>query len=111
MKHNVEELNQMSPTNLPAIDALSVEAKRQLLAKLARDLLATSTAPLSVEDAAGEVVIYTVPPDARARAERAMREADPARLAELRRRAATPEKSFSVEEVLGAVDSPADQNR
>jgi hypothetical protein len=101
----------MSTANLPAIDTLSVEAKRQLLAKLARDLLATSGAPLSVHDGAGEVVVYVVPPDARARAERAMREASPERLAELRRRAATPENSISVEEVLKSPDKPEDQNR
>jgi hypothetical protein len=102
----------MSTTNLPAIDGLSTEAKRQLLALLARDLLASSVAPLSVADGAGgEIVVYTVPPDARARAERAMREATPERLAELRRRAATPDNSFSLEEVLRLPDTPADQTR
>jgi hypothetical protein len=90
----------MSTANLPAIESLSTEAKRQLLARLARDLMAASGEPLSVEDAAGEVVVYTVPADARARAERAMREASPEFLAELRRRAETLEDSFSHEEAL-----------
>jgi hypothetical protein len=94
-----------------SVRGLPTEAKQQLLALLARDLLASSCAPISVHDAAGEVVVYVVPPDARARAERAMREATPTRLAELRHRAATPENSFSVEEVLESVDSPADQTR
>jgi hypothetical protein len=89
----------MSTANLPAIDGLSTEAKRQLLAKLARDLMAPSGEPLSVRDeAGGEVMVYVVPPDARA--ERAMREASPERLAELQRRAETPEDSFSHEEAL-----------
>ena len=83
-----------------SVRGLPAETKRQLLAMLARDLLPTSGASLSVSDAAGEVVVYAVPADARARAERAMREATPERLAELQRRAATPENSFSVEELL-----------
>ncbi len=95
MKRNCRGTETMSTTNLPAIDTLSVEAKRQLLAKLARDLLSISGMPLSVEDAAGEMMIYVVPPDARARAERAMREASPERRAELRRRARRP-KTLSV---------------
>jgi hypothetical protein len=91
----------MSTANLPAIDTLSVEAKRQLLAILARDLMAVSGEPLSVRDeAGGEVMVYVVPPGARARAERAMRDATSERLAELQRRAETPEDSFSHEEAL-----------
>ncbi len=82
------------------VRGLSPETKRQLLAMLARDLLTASGTPLSVTDATGEVVVYAIPADARARAERAMREATPERLAELRRRAATPENSFSHEEAL-----------
>jgi hypothetical protein len=102
----------MSTGNLPAIDTLSVEAKRQLLAMLARDLSAASGEPLSVRDeAGGEVVVYVVPPDARARAEQAMREATPERLAELHRRAATPDDSFSLEEALGLPGSRGSQNR
>src|SRR5438093_5379812 len=97
----------MSTANLPAIDGLSTEAKRQLLAKLARDLTAASGEPLSVRDeTGGEVVVYVVPPDARERAERAMREASPEYLAELQRRAATPEQSMSLEEVLQLGKSP-----
>src|SRR5690349_21634649 len=96
----------MSAANLPSIDSLSVEAKRQLLAQLARDLVSPAGEPLSVRDeTVGEVVVYVVPPDARARAERAMREAAPERLAELQRRAETPEDSFSLEEALGLRDN------
>lgn len=89
----------------PAITAeslcqLPTETKRQLLAALARDLLPPSGAAVTVNDGAGEVTVYVVPPDARARAERAMRAATPERIAELQRRAATPDNSFSVEEVL-----------
>jgi hypothetical protein len=40
-----------------------------------------------------------------------MREATPERLAELRRRAETPEESFSLEEALGLRDNPATQSR
>lgn len=102
----------MSTANLPAIDGLSTEAKRQLLALLARDLMAPSGEPLSVRDeVVGEVVVYVVPPDARARAERAMREASPERLAELQLRAATPDDSFSLEEALGLPDNRESQSR
>jgi hypothetical protein len=101
----------MTTSDLPAITHLPPEAKRQLLALLARDLLAERSSSLSVQDAAGEVFVYAVPPDARARAESAMRDADPARLAELRRRAATPERSISLEEAMGLPDSPADRSR
>ncbi len=93
------------------VRGLPAETKRQLLAMLARDLLPASGAALSVTDAGGEVVVYAIPADARARAERAMREASPEYLAELQRRAATPEDSFSVEEALGLPDSPADRTR
>ena len=96
----------MSTADLPVTDTLSVEAKRQLLARLARELLPATGGPLSVRDAAGEVVVYAVPPDARARAERAIREASPEYLAELRRRAATPEQSMSLEEVLQLGKAP-----
>lgn len=81
------------------VRGLPAETKRQLLAMLARELMDASGA-VSVADAAGEVVVYAIPADARARAERAMREATPAYLAELQLRAATPEKSFSHEEAL-----------
>ena len=102
----------MATANLPAIDSLSTEAKRQLLALLARDLTSPSGEPLSVRDeAVGEVTVYVVPPDARARAERAMREATPERLAELQRRAQTPDDSFSLEEALGSRDNPEAQSR
>jgi len=85
----------MGTANLPAIDHLSLEGKRQLLALLARELLTASGAPLVVKDISGDdVLVYAVPADARASAERALREADPDRLAELRRRAADPDRSF-----------------
>jgi hypothetical protein len=102
----------MPTANLPAIDGLSTEAKRQLLARLARDLMSASGEPLSVRDeAGGEVMVYVVPPDARERAERAMREASPERLAELQRRAETPDDSFSLEEALGLRGNPEAQSR
>jgi hypothetical protein len=91
----------MPTANLPAIDTLSVEAKRQLLAKLARDLMTTSSGPLSVTDAAGgEVVVFALPANARTIATRAMRAADPEFIAELHRRAATTEDSMCQEEAL-----------
>ncbi len=99
----------MSTAELPATDHLSDDAKRRLLARLARELMSRSGAPVYLRDATGEVVVYVPAPDARARAERAMREATPERRAELARRAATPENSFSVEEVLGPPNSPADR--
>jgi hypothetical protein len=101
----------MSTSNIPAITNLSPEAKRQLLALLARDLLAGRGGSLSVEDATGEMFVYAVPPDARARAERAMRDATPERLEELRCRAETPDDSFSLEEALGLRDNQATQIR
>lgn len=93
-----------------SVRELSTETKRQLLALLARDLMAASGAPVSVADAAGELVVYSVPADARARAERAMRAASPEYLAELERRASTPEDSMSLEEVL-RLPTQAEVNR
>lgn len=90
----------MATADLPATDHLSPDAKKQLLARLARELAGGSGAPLSVTDASGEVRVRVVPADARARAERALREATPEYLAELQRRAATPEDSMSHEEAL-----------
>ena len=58
----------MSNSDIPAVDHLSIEAKRQLLAILARDLLRARSGLISVEDAAGEVFVYAIPPDARTRA-------------------------------------------
>lgn len=88
----------MTGAELPAIEHLTPDAKRQLFALLARELLGSSGAPLSVPDATGgEMLVYAFPADARARTERALREADPARRDELRRRAATPDRSFTPE--------------
>ena len=68
-----------APTaDLPATDHLSTDAKRQLFLRIARELMDASGA-VSVADAAGEVVVYAVPADARARAERAIREMTPER--------------------------------
>lgn len=93
---------------LPATDHLSVEAKKLLLLRLARDLMGASGTPVSMRDPAGEVVVYRVPPDARARAERAMREATAEQRAELDRRSTELGKTFTLEEAkrLGA---PADR--
>lgn len=96
----------MSVANLPSISDLSAEQKRALLAALARDLMGTRGGPLSVHDPAGDVVIYMPPSDARERAERAMRERTPEQLAELQRRAADPDNSFSAEEALQLTDEP-----
>jgi hypothetical protein len=101
----------MSSAQLPAISHLSADAKKQLLLLLARDLMGASGAPVSMRDATGEVVVYAPAADARERAERALRSAPPARLAELRRRAETPDRSFSVEEVLGPPERPADRTQ
>jgi hypothetical protein len=90
----------MASAELPTIDHLTPQAKRELLAMLAREFLSQSRAPVSIEDEAGAMIVYPVPPDARARAEQAMRNADPRRVSELARRAATPEQSVSLEEVL-----------
>ncbi len=96
----------MATAELPATDHLSTDAKKQLLLRIARELMDPSGA-MSAADAAGEVVVYVVPTDAQARAERAMREATPECLAELQRRAATPEDSFSHEEALSLASEPA----
>jgi hypothetical protein len=94
----------MSTAELPATDHLSDDAKRRLLARLARELMSRSGATVSVTDAAGEVVVYTIPADARARAERAMREATPEQRAELDRRSTSLDKTFTLEQAkqLGA---------
>lgn len=99
----------MASAELPAIDRLTPQAKRELLAMLARELLGKSLAPVSIEDEVGAMIVYAVPPDARARAEQAMRHADPRRVTELARRAATPERSLSLEEALRPPDNREDQ--
>jgi hypothetical protein len=88
----------MSTADLPATDHLSDDAKRRLLARLARELMSRSGAPVYLRDATGEVVVYVPAPDARARAERAMREATPERRAELDRRSAELDKTFTLEQ-------------
>jgi hypothetical protein len=90
----------MATANLPEITQLSSEEKRQLFAILARDLLHPGRGPLTVEDATGELLLYEVPAESRALAERALREADPTYLAELLERAATTEQSLSLEEAI-----------
>lgn len=51
----------MTATNLPATDHLSTDAKRQLLIRLARDLMAGSGTEVTMSDEAGAVVVYTAP--------------------------------------------------
>ena len=58
----------MTTTTLPAIDHLSADAKRQLLALLARDLMSAS-GEVSVTDAGGELMVYAIPSDSPVRKE------------------------------------------
>jgi hypothetical protein len=105
MKGVRDEGEIMASAELPAISHLTPQAKRELLAVLARELLNQSRAPVSIEDEAGAMIVYAVPPDARARAEQALRTVDPRRISELARRSATPERSLSLEEVLQSSDN------
>ena len=90
----------MTTSDLPAISQLSPEAKRRLFALLARDLLGEKARSFSFQDAVGEVAVYAVPAGARAIAEKALRDASPEQLAELRERAATLNQSMSLEEAM-----------
>ena len=86
----------MNTGDLPAIEKLNSDAKRRLFILLAQDLQLTAGDPVLITDAGGsEMLVYLVPADARDQAARALRAADPARVAELRRRAADPDRSFS----------------
>jgi hypothetical protein len=86
--------------DLPAISHLPTEAKRTLLAALARELLVDQRGLVSVADANGEMVVYAVPAMPKAAAEQALREADPLYLDELRRRATDLNESVSLEEAV-----------
>lgn len=77
---------------------LSTDEKRTLLAKLARDLIDKQRGPISVQDAAGELIVYSIPRDARKRAQRAIRDASLDEIAELQRRASTFKNSMSLDE-------------
>src|SRR5690242_8440950 len=97
----------MATADLPPVSHLSVDAKRKLLAVLAHDLFATAGGEgTTVLDVGGGVLIYHEPAVARARAERAMREATPERLAELDRRIAALDQTFSLEEALNLPEGP-----
>jgi hypothetical protein len=94
----------MATIELPAVSHLPTEAKQRLLAVLARDLIASAGRGLvSVIDASGELVVCPIPKDAKAMAERALRKADPAFLAEMRRRGTDLSRTISLSE---AADLP-----
>ena len=90
----------MSTIPVPPIAELATEEKRRLLAVPVRDLMGTERAPLSVRDDGGDVVVYSVPRNARAPAERAMREATPEELATLQRRATDLTGSLSLDDAI-----------
>lgn len=90
----------MTTTELPAIDHLSLESKRSLLAKLARELTAGTFGSISVTDAIGELMVYRVPTNAKKIAEEYARSLTKEEVAELRRRALDTENTFSFEEAL-----------
>jgi hypothetical protein len=84
---------------LPDIADMTDDAKRRLLKALIYDLAGTEG---KVVDVGGteSLYVYTPPPNARERAQKAIRERTPEYQAELDRRAATPEDSVGVEEWL-----------
>src|SRR6266540_4270471 len=90
----------MSTIPAPSIVNRPNDEKRKLLAVLVRDLMETEGSPLSVQDAAGDVVVYSVPHNARVSAERAMRAATPEDLALLQRRATDLTGSLSLDEAI-----------
>ena len=98
----------MSTADLPATAHLPFDSKRELLARLARELLAGRVGPISVADSNGELVVYSVPDDARAKAETALRNVSASEAAELRRRSNALEDSFSFEEALSLPPSEAE---
>jgi hypothetical protein len=104
----------MSTANLPQTADLPAETKRRLLALLVRDLLSTSPGPLSVTDGLGEVVVYTVPLDARDKAVQAIQCASPEELFEIERRASAAGDAISFDEALNLPFDPGsgpDQSR
>ena len=96
----------MATAELPPTSHLTFESKRELLALLARDLLTAKPGPLSVTDAIGEFVVYSIPPNARAIARAALHDATEEYRIELHRRATTVEDSLSFEEVLSLPIQP-----
>ena len=90
----------MSTADLPATAHLPFDSKRELLARLARELLADKAGPISLADSKGELVVYSVPENARAKAETALRNVSASEASELRRRSNALEDSFSFEEAL-----------
>ena len=70
---------------LSTILELPSDEKKRLFAGLARHMLEHNHGRLAVRDAAGEMLVYSVPTNARANAEKLLRETEPAALAELHR--------------------------
>lgn len=77
----------MATADLPATDHLSTDAKRQLLLRIARELMDASGV-VSVTDAMGEIVAYAVPAN------------DPARRAELAARLQRLHTAVPLSEVI-----------
>ena len=100
----------MSTADLPQTSQLPSDSKRSLLALLARDLLAAKPGPLSVTDSLGELVIYTLPRDAREQASRALQMASPEELARIRGRASASGDTMSFEEALNLPYDPAEDS-
>ena len=86
--------------DLPKLDAMTPEVKRALLRALLLDLAPTDGFLNGLDFGDRSVYVYTPPPNARENAERFIREADPAYLDELHRRAAEDSEVMSLEEVL-----------
>jgi hypothetical protein len=90
----------MTTLDLPAISHLSVEAKRKLLAVLARDLLANSCGSVSISEDEGSFLVISAVESSREIAEAMIRNRTPEEWEELERRVADPDNTFSVEEAL-----------
>lgn len=95
----------MPTVNLPAIDTLTEDAKRELLGALLLDLATPDANLLPVEAGGRRFYVYTPPSDARAAAQRLLDACPPECLEELRRRASDPpDKFMSLEDVMKIAD-------
>lgn len=90
----------MATADLPQLDTLTPEAKRELLAILVRDLATDQSGSIAVSAGGEDYVLYRVPRNARENARRFTEQCSPEYLAELERRAANPGKLYTVDEIL-----------
>jgi len=90
----------MTDTELPAISHLSLETKRALLLRLARELIAEPDGSMSLTDGVGEMMIYRVPSNAKQIAEDYAKSLSEEEWEHLHRLSLDTDNTFSLEEAL-----------